>query len=440
VIAQLAGDLGDQLSLAILALTPALVNVSTALADILANVDPLLPVIGQLVGAIAPLLTWLTSNPKLLADAAIAWAALTAAEWAATTAMTAFDVAADANPIGIVILAIAAIVAGIILLVENWKTVKQWGSDAWNAIKDAGVAVWHWMEGVGQDISNWFGNVMDWFSSLPGKIGDWLAELPGAIGQAFQNAFDQLGELIGFAFGLVVGEFFALPGQIGSALSSFGSLLAGVFSSAWAWVWQEIQIGWANVSDFFAKLPGRVGDFISGLPGMLKNAFHTAWQWAKQEVSDGADAVVDFARKLPGRIMGFFDNIGHTILSGLKSGINSVIDSFNKGIDDAAGWTHISLPHLPHFAAGGIVDSPTLAVIGEGGNREVVLPANNPLRAQELLEQSGLMSQMKMGMQVPTINFTAVLGTGEILTVLDTRVDMKVNSQVNNLASGVRSM
>lgn len=440
VVAQLAGDLGDQLSLAIVALTPALVNVSTALADILANIDPLLPVIGALATAIAPVLTWLTSNPALLADVVTAWAALAAAEWAATTAMTAFDVAADANPIGVVILAIAAIVAGIVLLVQNWKTVKQWGTDAWNAIKDAGVAVWHWMEGIGQDISNWFQNVMDWFAALPGNIGSWLAGLPDAIGQAFQNAFSNLGEMVGLAFGLLIGEFMNLPGQIGSALSSLGSLLAGIWSDAWAWVGREIDTAWTNISDFFILLPGRIGAFISGLPGMLKNAFHTAWQWAKQEVSDGADAVVDFARKLPGRIAGFFDNIGHSILGGLKSGINSVIDSFNKGIDDAAGWTHISLPHLPHFASGGIVDSPTLAVIGEGGGREVVLPANNPLRAQELLEQSGLMSQMKMGTQVPTINFTAYLGTGELLTVVDTRVDMKVSDQANNLASGVRSM
>lgn len=440
VIAQLAGDLAGQLSVSVVALTPALVNVAQALADILGAVDPLLPAIGQLVTGIAPILNWLTQNPVLLAAAATAWGLYEAAVWAAGTAQAAFDVEAAANPIGLIVIAIAAIVAGIILLVQNWKTVKQWGSDAWNAIKDAGVAVWHWMEGIGQDISNWFQNVMDWFAALPGNIGSWLAGLPDAIGQAFQNAFNNLGEMVGLAFGLLIGEFMNLPGQIGSALSSLGSLLAGIWSDAWAWVGKETDLAWANISTFFTLLPGRIGAFISGLPGMLKGAFHTAWEWAKQEVSDGADAVVDFARKLPGRIAGFFDNIGHSILGGLKSGINSVIDSFNKGIDDAAGWTHISLPHLPHFAAGGIVDSPTLAVIGEGGSREVVLPANNPLRAQELLEQSGLMSQMKMGMQMPTINFTAYLGTGELLTVVDTRVDMKVNDQASNLTSGVRSM
>jgi hypothetical protein len=47
---------------------------------------------------------------------------------------------------------------------------------------------------------------------------------------------------------------------------------------------------------------------------------------------------------------------------------------------------------VPGYAHGGIIDSPQLAMIGEGGNREVVLPLTNPRRTRELAQQSGLMN------------------------------------------------
>lgn len=44
------------------------------------------------------------------------------------------------------------------------------------------------------------------------------------------------------------------------------------------------------------------------------------------------------------------------------------------------------------YAHGGIITTPQLALVGEGGNREVVLPLTNPRRTRELAQQSGLMN------------------------------------------------
>jgi hypothetical protein len=44
------------------------------------------------------------------------------------------------------------------------------------------------------------------------------------------------------------------------------------------------------------------------------------------------------------------------------------------------------------YAAGGIVDRPTLAWVGEQSRREVIIPMDDPRRAAELAHQSGLMS------------------------------------------------
>lgn len=56
----------------------------------------------------------------------------------------------------------------------------------------------------------------------------------------------------------------------------------------------------------------------------------------------------------------------------------------NVGVGEAAS--------VPGYAHGGIITSPHLAMVGEGGNREVVLPLTNPRRTRELAQQSGLMN------------------------------------------------
>ncbi|GMA59736.1 hypothetical protein GCM10025859_01760 [Alicyclobacillus fastidiosus] len=65
-----------------------------------------------------------------VAAASKTWAAM---QWLVNAAM-------DANPIGIVILAIAALVAAVVLVVTHWKTCVQWLQNAWNWFKHLGVA------------------------------------------------------------------------------------------------------------------------------------------------------------------------------------------------------------------------------------------------------------------------------------------------------------
>lgn len=429
VLGQLVTLLGTSLVDAINGLGPALGVITPIMKFIVDH--------GNIFGPIAEGLFAFVTAVKLFNIAGPIFSALMKLLTAETVE---FDVAADANPIGAIVLAVEILIAGIILLVTHWKQVKQWGLDAWHAILDAAKSLWGWISGVGDAIGGFFEGIGRWFEALPGRIGSFLASLPGVILGIFEDAVKGVAEFLGFAIGLIIGEFFLLPGQIVNALSALGSLLANVWNAAWAWSVSIVETGIHNTLDFFDKLPGRIWGFISGLPHMIGQAFHDAWDWAKREVREGADAVVDFARKLPGRLAGFFDNIGHTILGGLKSGINAVIDSFNHGIDDAASWTHISLPHIPRLAMGGLVTQPTLALIGEKAP-EVVIPTDNPDRARQLLDEAGLTQLMAQGAGQP-INVTvhATLGTGEILTVLDQRVELKTGQQAGQLTSGVRRM
>lgn len=432
VIAQLLAGFGGQLVSAINAATPELVALANTLVPLLRFVSDHMNVFGPLALGIVGVAT------AIKAYTIAAGIAETATE-AFTAAMAAFDVAADANPIGAIVLAIEAIIAGIVLLVMNWKDVKKYGSEAWSAIKSAAGAVWDWLKSAGSDIAGFFTGIADWFQALPGRVLGFLASLPDMIGQLFSDMIHKGAEALGLGIGLIIGEALNFPGQLWNALVSLTHLLGDLLHMGW----DNLKAVWKDITTWVATewvlLPGQIGAALNSIPRVLGGLMHDAWTWAKREWSTAVDTVIAWADALPGRISHFFDNIGHSILGGLRSGINSVIDAFNHGIDEASGWTHIPLPHLPHFAKGGIVDQPTLAVIGEGGSREVVLPTDNLDRARALLEQSGLLQRLQQPMPTPVVYVTAMLDSGDLLRVVDARVETAMQHEADLLGAGVRA-
>lgn len=107
----------------------------------------------------------------------VAEGAATAAKWLATAAQTALNVAMTANPIGIIIAAIAALVAGIILLIKNWDTVKEVAVKVWDKIKEiwSKVATW-FKEKVIQPIVDFFTGLWDGIVNVFKSIINWVKD------------------------------------------------------------------------------------------------------------------------------------------------------------------------------------------------------------------------------------------------------------------------
>ena len=424
---------------------------NTALSSLSAILAPLLPVILQLAGVLAgklagalvtitPLIVkiseWLAKHPDLLAAAAAAWMVYRAA----LVAVAVYEAIVDAlNPVGWIILAVAAIAAGAYLIYKNWGVVTHALTVAWEAIKGFFVGIWHWIESIGKDIANWFTVTLpNFFISLPGKIWAAISSIPHLLWQAFLDALHLAGEAIGIGIGLAVAMFIKLPELIWNALVSLGDLFVMIWHKALNAGEAVLRAGIAAVIYIFTVLPGKIASFVLRLPGIIGGAFRDAWNWAKREVVDGANAVVDFVSKLPRRISGFFNNIGHTILGGLKSGINAVIGGFNAGIDRVASVVHIGLPHIPLLATGGLVKAPTLAIVGEAGP-EAVVPMGNAARAAAVAQQTGLLDLIgSRAGHAEAANVHVYLGTREITDILDVRIDKKLDQQASELAYGTR--
>jgi hypothetical protein len=423
-----------------------------ALTSLFQIVTPLLPVLGQLVTIFANGLTaalvkitpflvgvadWLAKNPGLVKAAVAAWMVYRAALIAVSVAEAIMDAL---DPLTWIVLAVAAIVAGAYLIYKNWGALVAFFKQVGDAIANFFEGIWHWIVSVGKDIGTWFTVTLPrFFETLPARIMGALAQLGTMLVGLFLGALHDAGEAIGIGVGVILAHFITLPSETWEAIKDIGHLFVDLWHLAFS-TGKAILISEMNaVIYLFTVFPGKVYTFVNRLPGIIGGAFRSAWEAAKTYVRNGADAVVSFVRALPGRISGFMRNVGGDILGGLRAGIDSVISGFNSGIDRVGGFLHIGLPHLPYLASGGLVNAPTLAMVGEAGP-EAVIPMSDPARAAAVAKKTGLLDMLGSlaGNHGGATSIRVYLGTREITDILDVRIDKKMSDQANELSYGTR--
>ena len=152
----------------------------------------------------------------------------------------------------------------------------------------------------------------------------------------------------------------------------FGKVIDGLkagFNVFWDFI--KTVFGWIS-NNWPLLLAIITGPFGLAIYGIIK---------FKDGIIGVLQGVKDFAVTIFDGIVGTFKGVLNGILSALEAGINFVIKGLNAaldGIDAAAGpfvnFGEIPKVKIPRLAEGGIVTSPTLAMIGEGGESEAVIP------------------------------------------------------------------
>jgi hypothetical protein len=151
--------------------------------------EALLPAIKTLSEFVKDASKWISENSGFVGTMAAVLGTLAGAIVVASGVMTVLNIVMAANPIGLVIIAVGALIAIIVALSLNWDKVVKFLSDSWN-----GVMRW-WSDGMGKIGGQW--------NSFLGGIGDtagrvWngyikppLDALVGFITRDVPNAFQE---------------------------------------------------------------------------------------------------------------------------------------------------------------------------------------------------------------------------------------------------------
>lgn len=343
-----------------------------------------------------------------LGKAGLAWAANAAQMGLATAAEIAQSVAAGiasaatwalngaiavlTSPITLVIAAIAALIAIGVLLYQNWDTVVEFAKNAWQGLSDfIGVicqAIGKFFSSLWTKLQEIFEPIGQWFSEKFQQAWDAIVNIFSGIGEWFSGVFQGAWDAIVNIFTPIGSWFGQRWSDVTNALSNIGAWFTDMFQKAWTgltnvfsglgnWFsgrWADVTNALSSVSSWFGDIFTRaynavtnafssIGSFFSGVWSTVQNIFVGAGQAVGSAVGGAFRSAVN-------AVLGTIENV----VNGFISMINGVIGLINKipGVS-LGGIGYVSLPRL---ARGGIVDSPTVAMIGEAG-KEVVMPLEN---------------------------------------------------------------
>jgi hypothetical protein len=168
--------------------------------------EALLPALTKLLDMLQPLFNWLSQNTeilKVLAPIVAGLAGLVLAVSAATkvwsAAQTVLNLVMDENPIGLVILAIGALVVAVVEVVRHWDQISAAIDTAWGWLRDFGEWVGaHWriivemlLGPIGllianfQTVENVIMDVIHALEDVGRKVSEamrWLSRLPSSAG------------------------------------------------------------------------------------------------------------------------------------------------------------------------------------------------------------------------------------------------------------------
>ena len=432
------------------------------------------PLVESLANGFMKLYEWLEKNPtvaKILTGVVIALAtaftvlagalAIQGIITGVTKAIAFLNTTLLANPIVLIVGAIAGLVAGFIYLWNNceafrnfwvglWEKIKTafsnfiaWISPAIESIKVFFVSLWEKIKEIWTSI---MASLQPLFDTIIGAfkegwemikvIWDLVKPYFHEIWNGIQVIFSVVKEILGAYFenawltikliwSVAVSYFKTIWANIKAVFSVVKTFFSGMFKSAWeaikaVWngvigyftaIWNTIKgifsvvknVLSGNWKDAWEAIKGIVStwtSYFSGVWSSIKKVFGSVKSWFSSTFSSAWTAVKNvfsnwgsFFSGLWSKIKNTFSNIGTNIASAIsgavKSGINGVIsmiqNTINKGIgliNGAIGVINkvpgvsikkINTLSLPRLARGGIVDSPTIAEIGEDG-REAIIP------------------------------------------------------------------
>ena len=332
---------------------------------------------------------------------------------------------AIATPIGAAVAVVAALVAGFIYL---WNTNEDFRESITKLYNESIKPV---IEELGEKLDKLWNESLKplWEETLKPlleEIGGKVGELFGKLKELWDGTLEPVLALILTVVVKVLAEIFKVVGDvIGKVIDLIGAaikvvkgiidFLVGVFTGDWEKAWNGIKeifsgfieawgVMWGSIKDKFSPIinwlkekfdsfkewasnaVSGIKEAFKNIPDWFKDKFSTAWQKVKDVFSKG------------GKV---FSGIKDGILNGLKAVINALISGINtiiripfNGINAALRKIRdisflgispfkkligqISIPQIPKLAKGGVIDAPTVAMMGEyagaSSNPEIVAP------------------------------------------------------------------
>ena len=261
------------------------------------------------------------------------------------TAVMLFNATLLANPIGLVVAAIAGLVAAFIYLWNTSDEFRAFWINLWNKVKSVASDAWKSIAKFFSD--GWTKAKNAWSGTKAYFVGIWNG--------------------------------------IKSTFSSVGSWFSSKFKSAW----NSVKSVWNGAKSFFKGIWSSVTGVFSNVSGWFRGKFQSAWSSIKSVFSNWGSFFGGLWSKIKSKFSSIGTSLGTSMGNAVKSGLNRVLSTIEKAINKGIGLINsaitlanklpginvgkVSKINLPRLAQGGVLEKGQIGLL-EGSGAEAVVP------------------------------------------------------------------
>ncbi len=250
-------------------------------------------VLGYVLGLFVAWKTALLAVRGVMVAVSAATKAWAAVQWLLNAAMSA-------NPIGLVIIAIAGLIAAGAWLVQHWEEIAAWWHELWG-----GIAAW-----AGEKWNAIVGTITGAWDTIVSGIADFGASILSGL----QGAWEAVKNGISAAWEGYLSLLSAFWGTILSGILDFGATLLSGLQGAWDTISGAAGAAWEGIKGIVSGAWDAIVGGIAGFGASLLTGITEAWN-AVLEFFGGLNLFESGARLLD------------TFIDGIKSMASSVVDS-----------------------------------------------------------------------------------------------------------------
>jgi len=313
------------------------------------------------------------------------------------------------SPMGLIVLAVAALITIAILVIKNWDKVKAFFIAFGNKIKDVMTEAVNFILQKWQDFKNKFANSDSFF---------------GRVMQAIATIVENF-------ISIIIDFFHMLWENIKLIFSVVKSLIQGDFDGAY----QSVVVIWNNIVAFFKNI-------ISKVVSVIKQVFSPIVNWFQSKVNDIKNkfsSIPQYIQQKFSEAVNNIKNVFQPIVDWFETKVAKIKSSFNGIGEKLNGVKNFVFGGNSEngYAEGGIVTQHQIAEIAEGNQPELIVPLTKKDRAKQLLQKGadylGLSRfqpkqlEKAKGFMEQTANNMAKLHTGLTATTYQTN-----NQNVSN--------
>ena len=291
-----------------------------------------------------------------------------------------------ANPITIVIAAIAALVAGFVYLWNNCESFRNFWINLWDNIVEVVTKIPETIQNLGQQFQAAFQNIIislrmlllngintmkeafsnglatlldpiiNWGYSVNGYLGDAFTDLYGIIEDTFNLIADYIRDFASIMISIFTGDwqgalhgvqnlFSNLGNNIMNILSDLKNFISEIFMGIVEAIKGNLSQAYNNVVNWASQMTSKAreagSNFLKNVISAIQNLPSKVWSLLSQAISKAANFVSQFGQKATQAGRTFTTNIVNgvkSIPSKMVSIGKSIVQGIWKGISGAGSW------------------------------------------------------------------------------------------------------